>query len=657
MTNKENKILSWSFFIFILFNLLNAIMILTRLFCPYISPYKYTIPQLINSFLGNLSVLGFYMAISLFFKSDKNKIRYLKITTGILNLFIFAACTYFNFYGMMFSLNTINVFGNGDTGGTIDFIIEAIPLLFRSFCFLAFIPLIVYIVLYFVKIKKVLTKDIGIRKPKLAIIMMIVCLISSLSAMGGYDYRVKYENNEANAMYGIQMCGVYNYYFYEGYELVASNFTSINEDEIINSLNEYNKYSLIDNTLIENNEDYSGILKNKNLLLIQLESFNNILLGLEIYDDNQYKEITPNLNKLLKDSIYFNNFYTVVGMGNTSDAEFSVMTGLYPNGEKISIYEYYSNNYDTLAKEFNDMGYNTFSMHANKKLFYNRGDVHPNMYGFKNHYSQENITSNNDTLIHGYLNDLDMLKNAIDKISLSSDPTFAFTVTITNHIPYKIEDNLFLNRKRLISDNKLEKNYINYLEHVNYTDYAIGEAIKYLEEKNLLDDTAIILYGDHCSGIYIEQAIFDNLNIFKNDLNSLEYPTDLVSQKMLIRKYNSNIPLIIYQKDLKADVIENVRSEVDLKRTIANLYGLESKYNFGIDALSSNKTFSYNPRNLDIFIDGAIISAQSGEIYIYDKNYNYNKSFINLLTKNFKEFRLLNNNILKSKIFDYIENN
>ena len=37
----------------------------------------------------------------------------------------------------------------------------------------------------------------------------------------------------------------------------------------------------------------------------------------------------------------------------------------------------------------------------------------------------------------------------------------------------------------------------NYLKSVHYADEAIGELINHLEEKGLLEDTIIVLYGDH----------------------------------------------------------------------------------------------------------------------------------------------------------------
>ena len=56
-----------------------------------------------------------------------------------------------------------------------------------------------------------------------------------------------------------------------------------------------------------------------------MESFQEFLVDLKI----DGKEITPNINKLARESQYFPNFYQNVGQGNTSDAEFVVNTSFY----------------------------------------------------------------------------------------------------------------------------------------------------------------------------------------------------------------------------------------------------------------------------------------------------------------------------------------
>lgn len=42
-------------------------------------------------------------------------------------------------------------------------------------------------------------------------------------------------------------------------------------------------------------------------------------------------DVTPNLNKLAKEGIYFSNFYSQVSFGTSSDTEFTIATGLLPS--------------------------------------------------------------------------------------------------------------------------------------------------------------------------------------------------------------------------------------------------------------------------------------------------------------------------------------
>ena len=113
----------------------------------------------------------------------------------------------------------------------------------------------------------------------------------------------------------------------------------MNDSTKNDSLEKLNKYLKDENY----HNNYTNLFEDKNLLLIQMESINNFLIGLEFEIDGKYYEVTPNLNKLVKENIYFDNYYTNVGIANTSDAELSVMTGLYPLGHASATFEYCDN--------------------------------------------------------------------------------------------------------------------------------------------------------------------------------------------------------------------------------------------------------------------------------------------------------------------------
>lgn len=57
------------------------------------------------------------------------------------------------------------------------------------------------------------------------------------------------------------------------------------------------------------------------------------------------KEVTPNLNKLAKEGIFFNNFYAEVGVGTSSDSEFTFNTSLMPSTKGTAFVNYFDREY------------------------------------------------------------------------------------------------------------------------------------------------------------------------------------------------------------------------------------------------------------------------------------------------------------------------
>ena len=69
--------------------------------------------------------------------------------------------------------------------------------------------------------------------------------------------------------------------------------------------------------------DRFGVAEGRNLIVIQLESFQNFVINAE-YNG---QEITPNLNEIIKgDTIYLDRYYQQIGSGNTSDANLQQTT-------------------------------------------------------------------------------------------------------------------------------------------------------------------------------------------------------------------------------------------------------------------------------------------------------------------------------------------
>ncbi|HOD61155.1 MAG TPA: LTA synthase family protein, partial [Bacilli bacterium] len=366
-------------------------------------------------------------------------------------------------------------------------------------------------------------------------------------------------------------------------------------------------------------------------------------------------------------SIYCNQFYTTVGIGNTSDAEFTAMTGINPNGNRYTVYEYYDQAYETLPKLFREKGYFSFATHANAGFFYSREENFINTYGFdlflEKNYFEESILDYQDKLVHDWVGDVSFLEQTVKEMKLQKEDTgkaiFSYSITVSNHLPYYLnKEQGFYGQKELLFPHGVEgisENYINYLEHASYNDYAIGKAIEALENEGLADDTVVIIYGDHGCGIDIYEMFYQTPELFINEINPIiEYVEDKNSRDLLEQRFLLNVPFFIYDVSesgkLPPKIISLVRGHESIKRTIANLFGLEAEYYFGVDVLSDAKTSCYNPRNLTILADGIVVSGSSGK-RVFTDYYTYKDTEIDRIISGTLEYKNINDKILKYKIF------
>ena len=162
-------------------------------------------------------------------------------------------------------------------------------------------------------------------------------------------------------------------------------------------------------------------------------------------------------------------------------------------------------------------------------------------------------------------------------------------------------------------------------------DDAIGLFIDAMEETGILDDTVILFYGDHTSSLFIQ----DLESIHNRNYTEVEYRTAM-----------QNVPLIIYNESIFAPTnIQKVGGTVDIYRTMANLFGLDSQYHFANDLFGDEPGFSYNPRNLDLIFDDAVIFYPSGEVY--SQTNVDSKKYIEY----FEKYKYLNDLLLKSEHF------
>lgn len=295
---------------------------------------------------------------------------------------------------------------------------------------------------------------------------------------------------------------------------------------------------------------FSGIFKGKNLLVIQVESMENFIINQKMGNE----EITPNLNKLLKNSLYFSNYHEQTYNGTTSDATFVSNTSMFPTLVGNNNFNYPYNDYNSLPKLLKKQGYSTYSMHGEKGTYWNWMTAEKHL-GFDNCLD---ITQfNKDEIIGLGLSDRTMLNQAVDKIMKEKQPFYSFMITLTSHSPFSIPQNQIT----IDLPNNLKGTRTGgFIESIHYTDAMLGQFIQSLDKAGLLDNTVVAIYGDH-EGIH---------KFFNEEVQSLDIPQSW-------KNNDRRIPLIIYSKGLNGSEIKVNGGQVDFLPTISSLLGIDEK--------------------------------------------------------------------------------
>ena len=304
----------------------------------------------------------------------------------------------------------------------------------------------------------------------------------------------------------------------------------------------------------DNKEDipdnkYKGMLKGKNLIAIQVESLENFVINQKVYG----QEITPNLNKLLSKSLYFDSIYEQNNSGTSSDADLLVNTSIFPIRQGTTVYSYPWDKYNSLQHLLNGKGYTTISTHAELPGSWNWAEFHKSFEADK---IWDIGKYNQDEIIGLGLSDESYLKQISEKLKNENGPFYAFMTTLTSHGPFDMPENKkYLNLPKELDENMLGA----YFQSVRYTDEAIGKFIEQLEKNNQLDNTVIMIYGDHC-GVH---------KFYEDKIQDSPLEGDWWKDN------HKKIPYIIYSKDLQPEVISKAGGQSDFLPTISYLLGID----------------------------------------------------------------------------------
>ena len=170
--------------------------------------------------------------------------------------------------------------------------------------------------------------------------------------------------------------------------------------------------------------------------------------------------------------------------GHSSDAQLLYSTGLLPLRSEPFAVNYPYGDYPSLAKAFKGK---SVEIIGEEKTLWNH-DITNKSYGY------DSLVSNVAPL--GQLDqDSLIFKKAEDIIANSSSPFFLFITTLSMHEPYNksaVTPNLDLSRLTEISSEERE-----YYQRLNHFDRNLRGFIKFLQERYLLENTLVVIAGDH----------------------------------------------------------------------------------------------------------------------------------------------------------------
>jgi phosphoglycerol transferase MdoB-like AlkP superfamily enzyme len=386
----------------------------------------------------------------------------------------------------------------------------------------------------------------------------IYCMISASTSKLPFSESIYHRYDFANER-GIITYQVFDIYYYLLTRLQKAEVTQEDVDTVERWFKEKG-------SRVPPGNEFRGIGKGFNLIVIQVESLQNFVIG-KSYNG---REVTPNLNRLADEGIYFENIYDQTAAGGSSDSTLLVNSSLYPSRKGAVSYLYYQNHFDSLPRILMKDGYATATLHAYKKNFWN-SEAFEGSLGFQYQFYEDTFSMTDK--IGGFLvglSDRSFFLQSLEKIEQLPVPFYVFMRTLSTHAP-------FAHITSELDDfplDDLEGEIIGYyLRSMHYVDSAIGDFLRVLSESNVRSSIIVVVYGDHRARL--PSRDMKRIGVYD------------MSEK---RK----IPLIINvpakRLGLERDTIGGL---IDVAPTLCNILGIDVSPEFflGRDLLNSNESF------------------------------------------------------------------
>lgn len=318
-----------------------------------------------------------------------------------------------------------------------------------------------------------------------------------------------------------------------------------------------------------------------NCVIILAESLESWVLNKTV----EGQEITPNLNRILRDSsvIYAPHVLSQVKGGRSIDAQLLMCTGLLPiNSGPYSI-KFPESYYPSLVKAFKEKHKNAraYSLTVDKPMVWNQCIIAP-VLGYDSLVSKSSFIQEEPVGSRKQVGDRAFLRQCLSKMKKNevwsdSGNTLVQCVTYSGHNPFILPDSL----KKVFFSEDVPDVLNRYMTMANYTDRAIGEFISRLKSDKRFENTLVVIMGDH-----------EALGTVRKELCSDPVGKNILSDKAFVPLIILNAPSNMYYG--------KVMGQIDVYPTLLDLLGLNDYWWKGLGESI------FNPQKPDFDVDSQL---------------------------------------------------
>ncbi|MEM5020238.1 LTA synthase family protein [Bacillus subtilis] len=565
-----------TFFSKISFMLIAILLMWLKTYAVYKTSFHIKIDNLTQEFILFINPLSFLLLIfglSLFLKG-KNRNRYIIAMSCLVTFVLLANMVFYRFYNDFLTIPVLFQTSNmGDLGSSIGTLLEPTDLLLA-------VDIAVLIWLHIRQ--KAFQSDIPSTKNERAAYFLFVASVYFFNLGLSEAERPQLLTRSFDREMLVKNISLFNFHIYDG--VLQSKQSAQRALADSNSLTEIENY--VTANAKDANKRLFGAAKGRNVILVSLESTQSFVINEKLNGE----EITPFLNDFIKQSYNFNNVYHQTGQGKTSDSEFIVDNSLYPLGRGAVFFTNAGNQYMAAPEILKNSGYYSAVLHANNKSFWNR-DLMYDSFGYDSFFDINSYDVTDENSVGWGLKDKEFFEQSSELMKNLPQPFYSRLITLTNHFPFDLDE-----EDQLIDEYDSSSQTLNkYFPTVRYQDDALKRFIEKLKEDGLYDNSVIVLYGDH-------YGISENHNEAMGQFLGKEITP---FEEVQLQK----VPLVIHIPgitDKKPQTIETVGGQIDIRPTLMNLLGIDTKdqIQFGNDLLSDEKL------DFTVLRDGSFITDQ-----------------------------------------------